>query len=121
SGRGSGRTRETKLTLPYVLPPFPQAGVARQRLVQNARSRSNSVTASLYPERKPTFAVHAPWIVPPPTRANFHRKGWAEGPYLTPSKAVPDAKAPSTRQQTCPEGLQKSVVTKSRPDKSSVM
>ncbi len=30
------------------------------RLVQNARSRSNSKTASLHPECKQTFAVHAP-------------------------------------------------------------
>jgi len=35
-----------------VLPPFLLGGVARHRLVQNARSRSNSKTASLHPECK---------------------------------------------------------------------
>jgi hypothetical protein len=38
----------------------PSYSVARHRLVQNARSRSNSKTASLHPERNPTCAVHAP-------------------------------------------------------------
>jgi hypothetical protein len=39
---------------------FPLGAVARHRLVQIVRSRSNSKTASLHPERKPTCAVHAP-------------------------------------------------------------
>src|SRR5262245_20033876 len=34
--------------------------MARHRLVQNARSRSSSKTASLHPEPNPTCAVHAP-------------------------------------------------------------
>jgi hypothetical protein len=52
SWRGSGRTHAKKVTHPHVLPPFPPGWVARHRLVQNARSRSNSVTASLHPECK---------------------------------------------------------------------
>src|SRR5215813_12785777 len=39
---------------------LPTRRMARHRLVQNARSRSNSKTASLHPERNPTCAVHAP-------------------------------------------------------------
>src|SRR5215467_10207735 len=48
------------LTHRHVLPPLLLGRVARHRLVQNARSRSNSKTASLHPERKSTCAVHAP-------------------------------------------------------------
>src|SRR5215468_12021887 len=42
------------------LPHLFDTGVARHRLVQNARSRPNSETASLHPECKQICAVHAP-------------------------------------------------------------
>ena len=59
------------------------AGVARHRLVQNARSRSNSLTASLHPECKQTFAVHAPISVHAQTQPHFHINRWASGPSVT--------------------------------------
>src|SRR5215831_3131479 len=46
------------LTRRHVLPPSQLGGMARHRLVQNARSRSNSKTAPLYPECNQTRAVH---------------------------------------------------------------
>ena len=59
SWRGSGRTRARKVTHPHVLPPFPPGWVARHRLVQNAPSRSNSLTASLHPEcKRPLPSTH---------------------------------------------------------------
>jgi len=52
-------TRARKVTHPHVLPPFPPGWVARHRLVQNARSRSNSQTASLHPEcKRPLPSTH---------------------------------------------------------------
>ena len=47
----------------HVLPPFPPGGVARQRLVQSAPSRSNSRTASTYPESIQPLPSHAPLIL----------------------------------------------------------
>src|SRR5215472_6915367 len=47
----------------HVLPPFPPGGVARHRLVQNVRSRSNSETASLHPELPRPLPSHAGSIV----------------------------------------------------------
>src|SRR5215472_3078019 len=43
----------------HVLPPFPPGRVARHRLVQNVRSRSNSETASLHPELPRLLPSHA--------------------------------------------------------------
>jgi hypothetical protein len=60
ASRGSGRTHAKKVTHRHVLPLLPLAAVARHRLVRNPRSGSNSKTASLHPECKQTFAVHAP-------------------------------------------------------------
>src|ERR1700741_5040040 len=54
------RNAREKVTHRHALPPLLRAEVARHRLVQNARSRSNSKTASLQPECKRTFAVNAP-------------------------------------------------------------
>src|SRR6266536_3567903 len=81
------RTRK-KVTHRHVLPLLLLAGVARHRLVQNARSRSNSKTASLHPECKLTFAVHAPsaythnstpfscqWVGPRPMGTQNPRQG----------------------------------------------
>src|SRR5437667_5941544 len=47
------------LTRRHVLPPSLLGRMARHRLVQNARSRPNSKTASLYPECNQICAVHA--------------------------------------------------------------
>mgnify|MGYP001175621025 CR=1 FL=1 len=79
SWRGSGRTHAKKVTHRHVLLPLLLAEVARHRLVQNARSRSNSKTASLHPECKQTFAVHASSAYST-TQSHFHVNGWAPGP-----------------------------------------
>ena len=76
-----GRTHAKKVKHRHVLPPLLLARVVRHRLVQNARSRSNSETASLHPECKQTFAVHAPMSVHLQTRPDFHVNGWAKGPW----------------------------------------
>src|SRR5215469_14133141 len=60
----------------HVLPPSRWDGGAH-RLVQNARSRSNSETASLHPEPCRPLPSHAGPIVHLPTRPDFHRYGWA--------------------------------------------
>src|SRR6202023_728895 len=73
---GSGRTHAKKVTHRHVLPPLLPAEVARHRLVQNARSRSNSKTASLHPECKQTFAVHAPSAYTH-NSTHFHVNKWA--------------------------------------------
>src|SRR5215831_3093504 len=67
------------LTRRHVLPPSLLGEMARHRLVQNARSRSNSKTASLYPECNQSCAVHAHEHTAQ-TQTNFHVNGWASGP-----------------------------------------
>src|SRR5215831_5033535 len=67
------------LTRRHVLPPSLLGEMARHRLVQNARSRSNSKTASLYPECNQTCAVHAHEHTAQ-NQTNFHVNGWASGP-----------------------------------------
>src|SRR5262249_49610575 len=54
--------------------------VTRHRLVQNARSRPNSKTASLHPECKQICAVHAPAAYTT-TQPHFHVNGWAPSPW----------------------------------------
>ena len=82
SWRGSGRTHAKKVTHRHVLPRLLLAGVARHRLVQNARSGSNSKTASLHPECKQTFAVHAPSAYTP-LNPIFMSMGGPPGPCVT--------------------------------------
>src|SRR2546421_12380308 len=48
-GEAAGRARRD-VTHRHVLPPFPLGWMAQHRLVQNARPRPNSYTASLPPE-----------------------------------------------------------------------
>jgi hypothetical protein len=63
--------------------PSHRGWMARHRLVQNARPRANSYTASLHPELPRSLPSHTSLMVHAPIRINFHADGWAAGPCET--------------------------------------
>ena len=78
-----GRTHAKKVKHRHGLTPLLLGRVVRHRLDPNARSRSNSETASLHPQCKQTFTVHAPSAYTHKLNPIFMSMGGAAGPSVT--------------------------------------